>query len=371
MREKKILLILALATIIKAIIIFFFYQHVIMYAGSTPKIVNGYGWDQLVSSMNHGKYEMKVQTGLSDLYELNSVSYRPPIYPAFLYLITHLCHFSAFLLIFFQSIVTSIVAYFGYKIVKLSTKKDISSLVCLGVIFFFPMNFMKSGTIDESPLSLVFLLGFIYTFCSFLRTQKKIHLILLSGVLLGFSTMTRYTTIIIAIFISFFLFFTKEIKRRRIIIIFIFTFSYILILLPWILRNYRIYGEPVLSSGSGRILLFTQSEEFIREFPYKSVDIIERNFLRRFHKSHPYLSSLNAYNLDKEFTNLALKGILNSPVKYFKSIIVKLKVFIPYRYYPYQNNVLKDIGYSFFYVFIMLFFLLALLKKKGSNLEKK
>ena len=114
-------LLLLAATILKFVVIFFFYQLVIEYKSSPPRIVSGYGWYQLVSSMYQGKYELVVQSGLSDISDLKSYSYRPPIYPIFLFVATYLSNYSAAVVVFLQSIITSLVAYLGYKIFILST----------------------------------------------------------------------------------------------------------------------------------------------------------------------------------------------------------------------------------------------------------
>ena len=172
------------ATLLKTLVILFFYQHIIDYEHAKPRIVSSYGWDQLVSNMYQGKYEMVMQSGLSDIYDLKSYSYRPPIYPTFLFLTTYVSKYSASVLVFLQSIITSFVAYLGYKIVRLSTSQKRIAIICLWTLFLFPMNFLKSGTLDEQPLMLVFLLTSLYILGKYMRSQDKLGLLFLSGVLL-------------------------------------------------------------------------------------------------------------------------------------------------------------------------------------------
>jgi len=151
----------------------------------------------------------------------------------------------------------------------------------------------------------------------------------------------------------------------------LFGLAYTSILLPWIFRNYLIYGKPVLSVGSGRVLLFTQSEEFIKSFPNTTVDSIEREYLRSFHKSHEYLSQLDAFSLDKEFKQYAISEVLNSPWKYLRALITKLKVFLPYRYFPQENNIVKDIAYVLPYSLALFFFFWSILKCRRLTFENK
>ena len=352
----------------KCVVIFFCYQHVVDYGHSPPKIASGYGWDQLVSGMYDGKYQMVTQTGLSDIYDLKSYSYRPPVYPAFLFLATYLSRHSAVVVVFLQSIITSLVAYLGYRIVKLSTNRKILAVICLWSLFLLPMNFLKSGTVDEAPLMLVFILASLYLFGKFLRNQDKSGLLMFSGVLLGLSTMTRYTTLPIAAGILLFILTSRSVTQRY-KKMFIFGLAYISILLPWVFRNYLIYGEPVLSVGSGRVLLFTQSEEFIGSFPNRTVDSIEREYLRSFHKSHLHLSRLDALSLDKEFKQYAASEAVSSPLKYLRALTAKLKVFLPYRYFPQENNSIKDIAYVLPYSLSLIFFLWSILKSKRLTFE--
>lgn len=361
-------LLLLAATILKVVVILFFYQHVIEYKSSPPRIVSGYAWDQLVSCMYQGKYEMVVQSGLSDIYDLKSYSYRPPIYPIFLFVATYLSNYSAIVVVFLQSIITSLVAYLGYKIVILSTSRKKTAITCLWTLFLFPMNFLKSGTIDEAPLMLVFILASLYIFGKYMRNQDKLALLILSGALLGLSTMTRYTTLPIALGILLFILTSHVINKRHKKIL-LFMSAYILVLSPWVFRNYLIYDELVLTSGSGRILLFTQSEEFIESFPNKSPDGIERGYLRSFHKSRECLSELDSFSLDKEFKHYAISEAINSPWKFSRAFIVKLKAFMPYRYFPKQNNIIKDIVYTLSYSLSLLFFLWSVVKSKRLTFE--
>lgn len=362
-------LLLLAATILKVVFIFFFYQHVIDSESSPPRIVSGYGWDELVSSMYQGKYEMLVQSGLSDIYDLKSHTHRPPIYPIFLFVATYLSNYSAAVVVFLQSIITSLVAYLGYRIVRLSTNRETLAVICLWTLFLFPMNFLKSGTVDEAPLMLVFILASLYIFGKYMRNQDKLALLVLSGILLGLSTMTRFTTLFIAAGILFFLLISRASKHKRFKNTILFILSYILILSPWLFRNYLIYGGLVLVEGGGQALLFTQSEEFIESFPNKSADIIEREYLRTFQRSHHYLSQLDTLSLDKEFTRYAISEMANSPEKALRAFIVKLKAFLPYRYFPKQNNIIKDIVYTLSYSLSLLFFLWSILKCKRLTVE--
>jgi len=369
--HKKLVVILSVATILKVIIILGFYQNVIDYEGPKPKITSGYGWDQLVDAIYKGKYEMQIQSGLNGLYNFNSKSYRPPVYPLFLFVSTYLGHYSALVLVILQSIITSLVAIISYMIVKFSTKTDGRAFLCLAALFLLPMNFLKSGSIDEEPLFIIFLLGFVLIFGRFIRNQEKLAYLFFSGILLGLSTLTRYTSILVSFYFLPFLFFNRLIWEKRLKKIIIFYVSYLIILAPWLIRNYSLYCKLVLSSGSGRILFVTLSNDFINLFPAKSIDIIERDFLRKYYKSHQYFRNLDEVSTDREFHRLAINKIKRSPYLLYRSMLTKLKVFIPTGYYPTQNNMLKNIVFLLTYYMLVISFIISLFSFNRSIFENK
>ena len=317
-----------------------------------------------MSGMYDGKYQMEMQSGLSDLYNLRSRAGRPPIYPVFLLVVAYLSGYSAAVLVLLKSVITSLVAYLGYRIVKATTNRKKIAEVCLWTLYLFPMNFLKSGTIDEAPLMLVFLLAAVYLLGQYVRNTDRYALLISTGVLLGLSTMTRYQTLPIAAGLIMYVFIRRPFRwswKQAIIL----GFSYGIVLLPWIVRNYGIYDKPVLfSGGAGRILLTTQSEEFIQSFPYESIDSIERRYLRTFHKSHEYLSELDSDILDEEFKRYAISEAINSPSKYCRAFVKKLKTFMPYRYYPVRDSILKDVAYVSWYGISLLFFLWFIIRRR-------
>jgi len=103
--------------------------------------------------------------------------------------------------------------------------------------------------------------------------------------------MTRYATLFVAVGPLVYIV-MRPACRRSYKHALLFVFVYAAVLVPWVCRNHSIYGRPVLAVGSARLLLATQSEEFIRSFPFEHMDDIERRYLRRFHESHDYLGGL-------------------------------------------------------------------------------
>jgi hypothetical protein len=143
------------------------------------------------------------------------------------------------------------------------------------------------------------------------------------------------------------------VRARRVLV---FGAAFGLVLAPWVVRNWTIYGEPVLSSGGNMWKLTCQSEEFLRLFPEASIDEIHRLFMRRFHASHPELSRLDLHRLDKEFGRYAAIEMREHPGKYLRSLLVRMKAFLPIHYYPRQAGRVKDLTYVGSYALSLLLF---------------
>jgi hypothetical protein len=360
--------VLVAATIVKMLLILLCYQHVVDRDDHPVTLCKGYGWDELVSNMGRRDYSMLVQTELSGLYDMRSESYRPPVYPFLLYSAARLSRYSAVALVLLHSIITSSVAYLGYLLVKASTGQRGRALLCLWGLFVFPMNFLKSGSIDEAPLMVALLLAALWWFIRYRRNRANVVPLVLSGLALGFSTMTRYTTLFVAVGLCAYVM-IRPTSRRSFQHAVVFLVTYVLVLVPWICRNYSIYGVPVLSVGSARLLLATQSEDFIGSFPWEHMDTIERRFLRAFHESHGYLSELHGLALDREFKRHAASEMRLAPVKFLRALVTKARVFIPYRYYPLGNSIAKDLVFVVPYSLALLAFFWTLSRRRRFETE--
>lgn len=233
------------------------------------------------------------------------------------------------------------------------------------------MNFLKSGTIDEAPLMLVFILAGLYALGNYIRYQDRSGLIILSGILLGLSTMTRYTTLVAAFGVALYLITGGVLREKMYKKILLFVVSYLSVLSSWLFRSYLIYGKPVLCAGDSRILVFTQSKEFIHHFPIKSPDAIEHGFMRSFYDSDTYLTDLDELSHDKEFRRYAIAKLLRSPGKYIHSLFVKLKVVLALRYYPKADKPKRNIVFVISYLFTLTILLFALIMRKKFMFENR
>ena len=351
--------VLTVLTIVKVVLILSFYQNIVEYHNGEPRLVRGYQWKEIVESMHEGKYEATIQTGLSDKYDMSTKNLRPPIYPIVLFLGSSLGKYSAVTLVLIHSIITSLIAYIGYKLVRLNSDQDKIAMLCMGALFIFPMNFLKSGAIDEAPLMLLFVLLFLYYLSRYIQDKTRTRLLIYAALFLGLSSMTRYITLPLAAGAILFLLAFRYLSVRNILVL---TSIYVIVLSPWIARNYMVTGEFKFGGGDKRFFLITQSDEFIQSFPDVHVDVIERRYLRRLHESHNYLSELDKQSLNREFARLAKNEISSNPGKFIHSLLVKAKVFLPYKYFPTEKNrSVKSIIYAVPYLITLIFFSWAII----------
>ena len=176
-------------TILKIIVVYFFFQNLVVFVNGIPEIAPGYAWSELVINMQNGEYFNTSQYSLSEMYDMKFHALRPPLYGTFLFLLTYLGSFAGILGVIVQSISTSLIAYFSYRIIKMESVKKIVPFITLLFIFFLPFNFFKSGSLDDAVFMLLFLLVGIYCllkavfvlktgkpdqyFCRIPRTQKN------------------------------------------------------------------------------------------------------------------------------------------------------------------------------------------------------
>ncbi len=350
--------VLLIATVLKAMIIYGSYQHLIYFKGDQPKIVEGYGWDQLVASMHQGEYKMRVQSGLGDILDLETEVGRPPIYSFFLFFLTLLGKYTVYFGIVLQAFITTSIAYLGYRLVLLQGSNCKIAYLCLVVLFFMPMNFLKTGTVDEAPLMLLFVLvAILYSGKYIVEKRRSVYLVC-SALFFGLATLTRLT-ILPGVLLIFIVIFSERLFRTKELIIYMFI--YIIVLSPWLIRSYIIYGHPILNMGGGRILFYTQSQLFIEDFPIRSIDAIEREYLREYYNSNKYLGELSAFQLDREFSRLAINEMTNNPIKFIHSLFRKARALLPLDYYPDSNNQIKAWTYVITYAAALVFFVVAIL----------
>ncbi len=367
--KKNIGAILVILTIVKIIFIYFFFQHIVIYDGQKARIGRAYAWGELVENMHRGEYVNTSQYSLAHLYDFKFHALRPPLYAFWLYFVSLFGKYAGIVAVLGQSIITSLIAWVGYKIVRLRAKNEWAPLLTLAVLFFLPMNFFKSGTLDDAPLMLLFLLYGLYFLMKPGQETNQNRNAILAGLFFGLALLTRPAALFPIAGVSLYMLLSKYYSFKNLLII---GFVILLVLSPWLIRNTMVIGKPVYTNGAGRFFLLLQSEEFIRNFPEESIDVIDNTYFTNHYEELKYINHLSEAEKDAEFMKLARDQFVSRPENFFSAVKVKMKVFLPYRYYPYRTGFWKNAVYMLQYILALVAFIFALVLiiKKKVNLTR-
>ena len=173
----------------------------------------------------------------------------PPLYPFFLYFLNIFVFAEVNLLsitIFVQIILSTISIYIFYKINQ-KIFSNVSSLISACIFSFFPLNIYAAGQTSSISLQIFLSLLFILLLFNLIEKQSNkgiIYLSLISGLLI----LTRGEFILIYVATLFYLFLKSKIKLTN---IFIITLCTILVVSPYLVRNYNTFKQITVAKALG------------------------------------------------------------------------------------------------------------------------
>ncbi len=190
----------------------------------------------------------------ADYNNFNGTIKRGPIYPFFLGTIIKLFGYSKIAIVFFQSVLLGLIGVTCYFISFKIYKETFIALVISLVSVCYPLNFLyASKLLVELPFAL-FVLLMLWT--AYLTIKKATFKnILLFGVTVGVSALTKTVTLLFPLFFTVFIFLFKvakikifhEIKYITLVKVWLVSsFFMLLTIMPWTIRNYINKQEFVL-----------------------------------------------------------------------------------------------------------------------------
>tara|TARA_X000000950_G_scaffold228078_1_gene275471 strand:- start:1809 stop:3044 length:1236 start_codon:yes stop_codon:yes gene_type:complete len=249
-------------------------------------------------------------------------AFMPPLYFYFIYVIKFL--FSNILnfvdvIIFFQIILSLVSIYFFFKILNFLGTTKILILPFVSIFAFFPIYVYSAIRISSITIQIFLFLGFIY-FLIRLNQKNDTKFLIYFSIFSGLLILTRgefYLFYLLTIF-YFFLFFKKKIKN-----LFVSLIISLLIISPYIYRNYLNFDAIVLTKSVGFNLLKGNNPSFIVE---GNSDFIINNFSSENIK----INTDNNYEikLDDFYRDQAINYIKNNPNDYLKFYFKKVFSFI-------------------------------------------
>lgn len=270
-------------------------------------------------------------------------SIRPPIYPIFLAFIYLIFGFNYKAVFIVQSVISSLTNVILFLLCSnfISLKVGmISSFVSV----IWPPFVVYSGIICSETLYIFLLLTFLFFF---LKENKKTWQNLALGILLGVINLTRSTIVFYTIFLIFYnLFF--GISTRKVKEIIIITVVSFVVLLPWTIRNYLVFGRF--------LLINTAAGELFWSGTYLKWDGVckhdrDEDFFKKFG------SIENPIDRDKEMFKEGIKNIINNPKGFIK---LSVKKFFRFWFKPAGYEILKGkyILFARIYFFVYIFLVL-------------
>ena len=258
-------------------------------------------------------------------------SYMPPLYFLFLYfhkiISFDLINF-VYLVIFNQVLISSISIYYFYKICR-HFFEERTSLIGSLIFSLFPLMIFSTGLISSATLQLFLYLLFFKLYLDLFTNKFTVRNLFSLIVVCALNLVLRGEFIIILLFSMIYLILINRKKAISGILILLCT---LILITPYVHRNYNNTGKLHLVNSSGYALwkgnnqladvegfhnsLHPNSrsswpEYFEFENLYQNLDKIEKN-------------EMYETNRDKVFKDEAFKNISSNKIKYFKLYLKKI-----------------------------------------------
>lgn len=227
-RHRVALLIFSLALIAR---VFLLYVNLGAAGGSLLDVIHG----------DDGYYELS--QGIMEGKGLEENPLRTPLYPGFIAFLLFVSG-SYSVVIGVQIIVGALIPVLGRQVALRITGIPMIGLVVGLVLAFDPYFSLFSSIFYTETLFIFLFLAFILLFLSYVEAPRW-RTLALSALVLGVATLTKPTAQYLPVFITpFLLWHLRGIftVRRRVIHAALFIGIFLLVLSPWLYRNYRVFG---------------------------------------------------------------------------------------------------------------------------------
>jgi 4-amino-4-deoxy-L-arabinose transferase-like glycosyltransferase len=207
-------------------------------------------WDELGWKIASGKGYWVNNPYFQDGHKF--FAWRSPGFPLFLAIIYTIFGHNFLAAKIGLAILSSITVVLLYSLGKILVDEKTGFWASL-IYSFYPASIFWTGYLAPVTLEILLMVGFILFF--YKGENRKIYKsFIISGLFLGFGIITR-SLFIIFIPILFFYFLIKERKNflKNFLLVVIPTF---LIVIPWGIRNYKIFNKIVISSTEGGIVCY-------------------------------------------------------------------------------------------------------------------
>lgn len=267
-------------------------------------------------------------------YQINQIHipsvYMPPLYIYFLYIFSFL-NFSEFftvkIILFVQCFLSGLSVYIFFKILKIFFNETYSYIIAF-LYLLYPLNFYSSSQISSISLQIFLFIYFIYFFLNFFKKKNYLYF----GGFSAFLCLLRGEFWLLFFICILFLFIKNFNQWKKIFCSFL---TFVIILSPYLSRNYFIFDKLILTKSSGYNLWRGNSEKFDVN---GDTDISKfANDLKKIEKNLEENNKLYLYELyvDNFYFDKAKNNIIENFHSYAKHYIIK---FFSFAIFNYNSN---------------------------------
>lgn len=238
-------------------------------------------------------------------------AFRPIGYPgtlALLYLV-----FGSKLIVgkLFNIVLSTLIMFLTYRLAKQFFNEKIA-IITLALFAFSPLAIAYNSIHCSEILFSAILMLSIYLF--FNKNNP-----LLIGLLIGYLTLIRPIGMFIPLIFAFFMFIKKDLKlKKKIVYIVSFAVAVAVVIAPWLIRNYIVFGEPVFSTNGGYVIYVNNNDEATGSWsdPYKYKDSPLAKY-----KTDTGFDEMATHKVGKE---LAYKWIKENPTRFVQLAFLRI-----------------------------------------------
>ncbi len=181
-------------------------------------------------------------------------SFRVPLYPIFLSMIYNFFGHNYLAAKVIQCVISAATVVIIY-LIALSTFRRKSVAVSAGIISVFYLPFIYYAHCLLTETLFIFLLSLSVLLLIHAAQKRSIRIAVCSGVICGLASLTRSSMVSLLPFFGLWLIAVsyRDIKKL-VLLVMGFYIALILVMSPWMIRNYRLHGKPMLATVGMRHL---------------------------------------------------------------------------------------------------------------------
>lgn len=284
----------------------------------------------------------------------NLVFFRAPLYPFFL-AVLYKISFQNFLLVkITQALIDVLTCYFIMRIAENIFDKR-TGYIAFTLAAINPFFIYSAGFLQTETLFMFLFITSIFLLVLFDRTNLKRHLVL-SAFLLALSALTRPITVLFApaVFIYFFLRSKKDCIKN----ITIFMICFVCIIMPWTIRNYKVYKEFIPINNAGGLTFYAGNNELLVKILSSKTKLeyqrYTKEFLAYFNNLENEMKDLPNSEMQNKLYKLSFDFIRDNPKKWiwlrWKNLLELWRPYLNPFVYSREKVIL-----SFIYLFPVIF----------------